>query len=397
MEDLLIKSNRKLPEVDLSFKRFLFEKINFDQRLIALKGARGAGKTTLLLQYGRIKKDAGYNVLYIALDDLFFKDQNLYDLAEWFYQNNGRYLLLDEVHKYPGWSREIKLVYDDFPGLHVIFSSSSILDIYKAESDLSRRAVTYILPELSLREFIVMESGIVLPAIDLNDLLSVHQEISESILRKIKPLYEFGKYLKYGQYPYFMEGIDEYHQKVMATINLILEIDIKAVFDIDYNNIVKLKRLLYSIATRVPFVPNISRLSNRIEVSRPYLIKALNILEKSQLIKQLHRSNKGISYLSKPDKIYLNNTNLIYALAGANAEKGNLRETFFLNQVSVRYDVKLPSEGDFYVEEKFLFETGGKNKTAKQLHNRENSFLVKDDIEIGAGRSIPLWMFGFLY
>ena len=397
MEDLLIKSNRKLPEVDLSFKRSLFEKINFDQRLIALKGARGTGKTTMLLQYGRIKKEAGYNVLYVALDDLFFKDQNLYDLAEWFCQNNGRYLLLDEVHKYPGWSREIKLIYDDFPGLYVIFSSSSILDIYKAESDLSRRVVTYILPELSLREFIVMESGIVIPAIDLNDLLASHQEISESIIRKLKPLYEFGKYLKYGQYPYFMEGVDEYYQRVMATINLILEIDIKAVVDIDYNNIVKLKRLLYSIATSVPFVPNISKLSNRIEVSRPYLIKALNILEKSQLIKQLHKSNKGISYLSKPDKIYLNNTNLIHTLAGANAEKGNLRETFFLNQVSVRHDVKLPPKGDFFVEEKYIFEIGGKNKSAKQLYSREDSFIVKDDIEIGAGHSIPLWMFGFLY
>ena len=397
MEDLLIKSNRKLLDVDLSFKRFLFEKINFDQRLIALKGARGTGKTTMLLQYGRIKKEDGFNVLYVALDDLFFKDRNLYDLAEWFYHNNGRYLLLDEVHKYPGWSREIKLIYDDFPGLNVIFSSSSILDIYRAESDLSRRAVAYILPELSLREFIVMESGIVIQTVDLNDLLTAHQEISETITGKIRPLYEFGKYLKYGQYPYFIEGIDEYYQKVLATINLILEIDIKAVIEIEYSNIVKLKRLLYSLATSVPFVPNISKLSDMIEVSRPYLIKALNILEKSQLIKQLHKSNKGISYLSKPDKIYLNNTNLIHALAGANSEKGNLRETFFLNQVSVRHDVRLPPSGDFFVEEEFIFEIGGKNKSAKQLYSREKSFIVKDDIEIGAGRSIPLWMFGFLY
>jgi uncharacterized protein len=397
MEDLLIKSNRKLPVVDLSFKRSLFEKINFDQRLIALKGARGTGKTTMLLQYGRMKKEAGSNVLYVALDDLFFKDQNLYDLAEWFYQNNGKYLLLDEVHKYPGWSREIKLIYDDFPGLFVFFSSSSILDIYKAESDLSRRVVTYILPELSLREFIVMESGIALPTLDFNDLLVNHQEISESITQKIKPLYEFGKYLKYGQYPYFIEGVDEYYQKVLATINLILEIDIKAIVDIDYNNIVKLKRLLYSIATSVPFMPNISKLSNKIEVSRPYLIKALNILEKSQLLKQLQKSNKGISYLSKPDKIYLNNTNLIYTLAGTNAEKGNLRETFFLNQVSVSHDVKLPPTGDFSVEEKFIFEIGGKNKSAKQIYGQENSFLVRDDIETGTGQSIPLWLFGFLY
>jgi len=194
-----------------------------------------------------------------------------------------------------------------------------------------------------------------------------------------------------------MEGIDAYHQKVLATINLILEIDIKAVVDIDYNHIVKLKRLLYSIATSVPFVPNISKLSNKIEVSRPYLIKALNILEKSQLIKQLHKSNKGISYLSKPEKIYLNNTNLIHTLAGGNPEKGNLRETFFLNQVSVRHDVKLPPAGDFFVEEKFIFEIGGKNKTAKQLSGQKNYFIVKDELEMGAGHSIPLWMFGFLY
>ena len=397
MENLLIKSNKKIQQINIKFQRFLLKKINFNNRLIAIKGARGTGKTTLLLQYAKLLLPKDGSVLYVAMDDLFFYEHNLFELAELFVQNNGKYLLLDEVHKYPNWSREIKLIYDDLPELNVIFTSSSILNIFKSESDLSRRTVSYILPELSLREFIELENGIRFPDYSLNNILENHAEIALEINKNIKPVYEFNKYLKYGQYPYFIEGLNEYYQKILATIHLILEIDLKAIEDLDYNHIAKLKKLLYTIATSVPFIPNISKLSEKIEISRPFMIKALSLLEKAQLLKQVNKSNKGISHLSKPDKLYLNNTNLIYALAKQNAETGNLRETFFLNQVLVKHQVKLPKSGDFEVDNKYIFEVGGKNKTREQIKNLNNAYLVKDDIEQGINNIIPLWLFGFLY
>jgi predicted AAA+ superfamily ATPase len=369
----------------------------FKHRLIAIKGARGTGKTTILLQYAKKYLALDNSVLYFAMDDLFFTINTLYSLAEQFVINNGKHLLIDEVHKYPNWSRELKLIYDDFPELQVIFTSSSILNIFQAESDLSRRAVTFELPELSLREFIELESQIKLPVLTLNELLQHHNEIAFEILKKIKPVFEFNKYLKYGQYPYFIESIKDYHQKIMHTLHLILDIDLRAIENLDYNHIVKLKKLLFAIATSVPFTQNISKLSERIEISRPFMIKALSLLEKAHLLNQLHKSNKGISQINKPEKLYLRNTNLIYTLAEENAVTGNLRETFFINQLSYHHKLNLPKNGDFLVDDTYTFEVGGKNKTLKQISTLHNAFIVKDNIETGINQTIPLWMFGFLY
>lgn len=397
MEKLFIKSNRKIERADLNFQRFLLKENLFKHRLIAIKGARGTGKTTLLLQYAKKYLPFNNTVLYFAMDDLFFTKNTLYSLAEQFVLNNGKYLLIDEVHKYPEWSRELKLIYDDFPNLQVIFTSSSVLKVYKGESDLSRRAITFELPELSLREFIEMESEIKFPVYTLTEVLKNHQEIAFNINKTIKPVFEFNKYLKYGQYPYFIEGIDDYYAKIMHTVQLILDIDLAATENVDYNHIVKLKKLLFSIATRVPFTPNISKLSDKIEISRPFMIKALELLEKAHLLLQLQQSNKGISQLSKPHKLYLRNTNLIYAIADENSEPGNLRETFFINQMAYKHKITLPKKGDFLVDDKYTFEIGGKNKTRKQIDSISNAFVIKDAIETGINRTIPLWMFGFLY
>jgi predicted AAA+ superfamily ATPase len=397
MEKLFLKSNRKIEETDLTFQRFLVTKNLFKHRLVAIKGARGTGKTTLLLQYAKKFLPIDNTVLYFAMDDLFFTRNTLYSLAEQFFINNGKHLLIDEVHKYPNWSRELKLIYDDFPTLHVIFTSSSILNILQSESDLSRRAISFDLPELSLREFIELESQIKLPVLKLNEILKNHQEISFRMLKKIKPVFEFNKYLKYGQYPYFNEGITDYHQKIMHTIQLIMDVDIGAIENLDYNHIVKLKKLLFAIATSVPFTPNISKLSEKIELSRPFMIKALEILEKAHLIIQLHQNNKGISQLSKPEKIYLRNTNLIYAIAEENAVIGNLRETFFINQLTLDHKINLPKNGDFLVNDSYIFEIGGKNKTRQQINTINNAYIVKDNIETGIKQTIPLWLFGFLY
>ncbi|MFA6402615.1 MAG: AAA family ATPase [Salinivirgaceae bacterium] len=397
MEKLLLKSNQKIEAIDLTFQRFLISENLFKHRLIAIKGARGTGKTTLLLQFAKKYLPKDNTVLYFAMDDLFFTKNTLYSLAEQFIINNGKYLLIDEVHKYPNWSRELKLIYDDFPGIQIIFTSSSILTILQAESDLSRRTISFELPELSLREFIELESQIKLPVLKLNEILENHQEIAFGILKKTKPVFEFNKYLKYGQYPYFIEGIEDYYQKVMSTIQLIMDVDIVAIENLDYNNIVKLKKLLFAIATSVPFTPNISKLSEKIELSRPFMIKALEILEKAHLIIQLQQSNKGISQLSKPEKLYIRNTNLIYTIADENAVTGNLRETFFINQLLHSHKINLPKAGDFFVNDSYTFEIGGKNKTRQQINALTQAYLVKDTIETGVNRTIPLWMFGFLY
>ncbi len=397
MERLFLRSVAKIDRVNTYFTRFLLHKINWDNRLIAIKGARGSGKTTLLLQYIKLHLPLNESVLYISMDELFFIKNNLFELAEDFVLNGGRHLFLDEVHKYPNWSREIKLIYDSFPELKVVFTSSSILEIYKAEADLSRRAVGYILPEMSLREFIALDAGVNLPSYALQDILSNHIEYSGTILSRIKPISAFKRYNAYGAYPYFKLGKDEYEQKLINTINLIIEVDVLAVSNIDFQQVAKIKKLLFAIATSVPFTPNISKIAEKVGMSRQSLIKALVYLEKARLINMVNKPNKGITALNKPDKIYLNNTNLIAAISSNNGNTGNIRETFFLNQLKVSSHVSLSNKADFLVDDTFNFEIGGQNKNKNQVKNLSNAYVVKDNIEYGIGNVIPLWLFGFLY
>jgi uncharacterized protein len=395
MEQLFQKSTIKIDNVEVSLKRYLYKDINFKNRLIAILGARGTGKTTLLLQIAKGKKSD--EVLYVALDDLFFTNSSLYDVADKFSKLGGKLLLLDEVHKYPNWSREIKLIFDDLPKLQIIFTSSSILDIYKGESDLSRRAVSYTLHELSFREYLLFYEKIDLPVLSLDTILNNHIDICLDLLKKFKPYKYFTTYLKFGIYPYFEGNVLEYHQKILNTVNLILDIDIQSTQGIDYNNIAKIKKLLYVIASNVPFTPNISKLSEKIEINRNSLIHILQLLEKAELIHTLTKSSRSISVLSKPDKIWMHNTNLCYAVSGSNPDIGTLRETFILQHISPKHSISLPDKGDFLVNQKYIFEVGGRNKSHLQIKELKNSFLIKDDIEVGAFNSIPIWIFGFLY
>ncbi len=397
MEQLIYSSISNIQRVKTGFLRFLIDKINWDNRLIAIMGARGTGKTTLILQYIKQKLHDLEEVLYVSMDELFFQENNLIDLAKKFSLNGGKYLFLDEVHKYPSWSREIKLIYDNHPDLKVVFTSSSILEIYKSESDLSRRAVSYLLPEMSLREFLELSINLRFPSYTLDEILANHLELSTQIVEKVKPVPAFTKYNKYGAYPFFNEGIEEFQQKLINIINLVIEVDILAVENMDFNQVTKIKKLLYAIATSVPFTPNISKLAERIQISRPSLLKALTYIDKARLISLVNKSNKGISVLTKPEKIYLNNSNLIAAIGNNNVNIGNIRETFFYNQLNVLHKVNLSDKGDFLVNDKFTFEIGGVNKTKKQIRGIPNSYIVKDDIEYGAGNIIPLWLFGFLY
>ncbi len=397
LTNLLLQSKQMVDQVELRFSRYLMDKINWDNRLIAIKGARGSGKTTLILQYIAKNLKTDHTVLYISMEDLFFYKNTLLSLADEFVLNGGKYLFLDEVHKYPGWSREIKLIYDKYKDLKVVFTSSSILEIHNAGYDLSRRAVEYYLKELSLREYIALKSDILLPAYDLAELLQNHTVISGEITKEIKPVFEFNQYITSGAYPYFTEGVHEYAQKAMNTLNLVLENDLPAVYNIDFNMIHKIKKLLYTISTSVPFKPNISKLSEKINVSRPTLLMLLNYLEKAEIIYQLTVNQIGVSSLSKPEKIFMHNTNLLHLLSENNFNTGNIRETFFLNQLSTFNKVNYSKATDFIVNDKFSFEIGGKNKRQKQIKNIKHAYVVKDNIESGMDNIIPLWLFGFLY
>lgn len=396
MIELINQFQDKINKTSMTFQRYLVDKIDLKNRLIAVKGARGSGKTTLLLQIAKKNLDLN-TTLYVSLDHLFFLQNTLVSLADNFSKMGGKNLLLDEVHKYPNWSREIKLIYDNNPELHVIFTSSSMLEIYKAESDLSRRAITYNLKELSFREFIEFETKIKFEPFLLQTILENHNEIAINILNKIKPIPLFKKYLEIGAYPYYKESSDFYYQKLLATINLIIEIDINAVDNISYDLIVKLKKLLLAIATSVPFTPNITKLSERIGTSRAVLIEAIKQLERAGLVNELYKPTKGIGLLTKPEKLYLNNTNLMFAMASNNTNVGNLRETFFVNQFKFLATIHLSEQADFLINEKYTFEVGGKGKTQTQIKNISNAFVAKDNIEIGFGNNIPVWLFGFMY
>ncbi|TXD50173.1 MULTISPECIES: ATP-binding protein [unclassified Polaribacter] len=381
-----------------AYKRYLLNKIDWSNRLIAIKGARGSGKTTILLQqikYNLTSKDVA---LYTSLDDLYFLENTLVSLAKEFVQQGGTHLFLDEVHKYPSWSREIKLIYDQFPKLKTVFTSSSMLEIYKGESDLSRRAVSYFLKELSFREFIYFEKQIKLPTYSLEEILKNHKEIAREINLKLPtPIKEFKNYLEYGNYPYFLENKKSYLIKLTQTIQLILESDLSAIENMTFEDSRKIKKLLVAIAQSVPFTPNISKLSERLGMSRVFLINAIKLLNRADLVMELYKPTKGIGALTKPEKLYLNNTNLIYALAPKQAEIGTLRETFFANQMKHIHEIHLAEKGDFIVNKKYTFEIGGKNKPTKQIKGIENSFVVRDDMEVGGLNIIPLFVFGFMY
>ncbi|MCC5924428.1 MAG: ATP-binding protein [Crocinitomicaceae bacterium] len=395
MERLVEKSARKINNVSVVFKRYLYHEINKSNRLIAIKGARGTGKTTLLLQLA--KEYNSDEVLYVALDDLFFSENTLYSLAEKFVKIGGKVILIDEVHKYPNWSRELKLVYDDFTNLKVIFTSSSILEIYKGESDLSRRAVTYNLAELSFREYLLLYEKIELPILNFQEILKNHKSISLDLVEQFTPFKYFSKYLKIGNYPYFENNEEEYYQKLRNTVNLILEVDLQTTENLDFHTLAKLKRLLFVISSNVPFTPNIQKISDTIQLNRNALVRALQLLDRASLIRMIYKQTRSISLLNKPDKIWLHNTNLMFAISGEHLEIDTIRETFFMQNLAYNHELSLPAKGDVLVDNTYLFEIGGKNKSKKQIAQLENAFVVKDDIEVGFQNSIPLWLFGFLY
>lgn len=396
MDNLFEKYYKKLDQVSLAFQRSLLTQIDWDNRIIGIKGARGAGKTTLLLQHARQNLPGGDKTLYASLDDLYFTENRLYDLADRFLKQGGRYLLLDEVHRYSEWSREIKNIHDDFGELTVIFTGSSIIHLDQAKGDLSRRAVMYELMGLSFREFIEVTTGHRFEPMSLENLLERHVEYARNVVGKIHPIEHFKKYLQYGYYPYFLENEKSYLQKLAETISLALVSDLPSIHTISYGSIEKIRLLLHIISESVPFKPNVSKLSEHIDVTRQSLINFFKYMEDLRIIHGLYPSGKGVTLMQKPEKVFLHHPNLFFALSSQRADMGSIRESFFVNQVSAVKPVGYAEEGDFTVG-KYTFEVGGKRKKKRQIEGVQDAYLVADDIEIGHGNKVPLWMFGFFY
>ena len=396
MEALRKKYIRLLNATDTTFKRYLYAEIDWNSRLIILKGQRGVGKSTLILQYIKENIANFSEALYVTLDDIYFVKNTLSEFVEEFVQLGGKYLFIDEVHRYRNWSVELKNIYDFYPELKIVATGSSALEINKAKADLSRRASMYHLHELSMREYQNLMYGTKMPSFSLLDMIEKHEQVAMEINQQIKPVKIFREYVKQGAYPFVREKDTLFYSKIKDVVNTIIENDLSAVENISYETTYKLKKLLMIITDAVPFIINVSELSRKLSTSRDMLVRYLYLLSASGLISAISRHGKSTSVLRKPDKIYVNNTTLMYSL-NENPNPGTLRETFFLNQLSVQWDVNLPGKGDFLIDEKYLFEVGGKNKTNEQIKGIENAYIAADDIEYGFGNKIPLWLFGFLY
>ena len=398
MEKLFEKFIQKLQLVSTHFTRSIIHEINWQTRLIGIKGARGIGKTTLLLQYIKLNHSNELEkTLYISLDSIWFSNNSLVDLVESFIKKGGKYLFLDEVHKYPNWSQEIKNIYDDYTDLQIVFTGSSLLEILNARADLSRRAIIYTMQGLSFREYIAIEKGINLPVINLDEILNNHINISQQIVKEIKPFVHFDSYLKMGYYPFYKEEKELFNQRLNEVVNMILEIELPLLRNLEIAYIHRIKQLLVILTESVPFTPNITKISSKIGINRATLLTYLHYLEEAELTINLNNESGGLSKLQKPTKLYLNNPNLMYILQNDKVNSGTLREIFFANQLKYKHTLSLPKFGDFLIDNKYILEIGGKDKSFKQIEGIENAYVAADDIEFGFGNKIPLWLFGFLY
>lgn len=393
LENLYLARIRK---VDTKFIRYLYEKINWGVRLIGIKGARGVGKTTLLLQRIKLAYKKTDSVFYASLDNLWFQSHTLPELVDWLYQHGIRDLFLDEVHKYPDWTIVIKNLYDTYDDLRIVYTGSSMLEIDHSRADLSRRQTLYTLQGLSFREYLAISKVKELQAMDLKQLLENHQDVAMSICKDIPVAKYFAEYLRNGHYPFQKEAGSDYMSRLNEVALLVIENDMPAVGNVSYATIQKTKQLLMIVAGNVPLTPNISKLSAQLETTRDSCLKMLYTLDRAGLLLLLTRDIKDYKHLVSPEKIFLGNTNLMYAL-GSSINEGTLRETFFLNQLSLNHDVNAPAQGDFLVDRKCLFEVGGRNKTFAQIKDMQDSYLAVDGVEVGSRNRIPLWMFGLLY
>lgn len=396
LQPLFNNYHRKIARIDLRFKRYLYDQINWSARIISIKGARGVGKTTMLLQHILENYEDIDKTLYASLDDLWFSTHSLIDLVDWADQHGVQRLYLDEVHKYARWKGTLKNIYDSYPDMSIVYTSSSLLIMDNATVDLSRRQTAYTLYGMSFREFLAFENILHYPAIALEDLLQNHVRHAMQIVRNVKMASYFEAYLEHGYYPFYREVGEDFASRLREIVSVVIDSDLPAVENMTFETLQKVKKLVMIISERVPFEPKMSELWTQLVTNNELGLRMLYALDKAQIFALLTSKAKNYKFLYKPDKIFLGNTNLMHVLCPL-VNKGNERETLFCCQLQVNNDVKHPLKGDFLVNDKYLFEVGGRKKSFEQIADVPNSFLAVDDTEVGHGNRIPLWLFGFTY
>lgn len=386
----------RIQKTDTSNKRYLYHQINWDARLICIRGARGTGKTTMILQYIKEHYNNLSKALYISLDNFQFQLITLYDVAEYAHTHGIEALFVDEIHYTKHWGQMLKQVFDTFSDLKIVYTGSSMLQIDDAQADLSRRQSVYELHGFSFREYLLFHNILSTEAISLEHLIEHHTSIAMDLASKIKPLPLFEQYLREGYYPFVLEAKQDYLMRLGQVMKLIINQDIPRVEDLSFATLEKAQKLLMLLATQVPLEPNISTLCREIGATRDIVIKLLHLMERAGLLMLVSKESKSYKTLSRPDKIFLNNTNQMFALTNQ-VNIGTLREAFFLNQLRQSHLVEMPTHGDFKVDQTYTFEIGGRSKTFQQIKDIPNSFLALDEMEYCIGNSIPLYLFGFLY
>ncbi len=397
MQKIYLTYSRLLSSVDNSYHRYLYDKINWDNRLIAIKGPKGVGKTTLVLQHIKDTFKDVTKALYVSMDNIWFKSHTVSELVEYHYSHGGTHIFIDEVHKYNDWAQEIKNVYDSYPDFNIVVTGSSLLQLEDAmEHELSRRCRMYDLQGLSFREFVRLETGKEFNVYNIEQVVKSHFEIATEITSKVKILPLFEKYVRNGYYPFYREEGDGYWDRLQFVVRTIVENDIPSVDKIEFESLYKAERFLSILSEMVPFTLNIASLTSTLGLSRNSLLKIFDLLDRAKLIRLMYTCKVGMKQLAKPEKILFDNSNLLFALT-SNVDSGTVRECFFCNQVGQLYNTVIPKTGDCLVNDKYLFEIGGKKKSFKQVKEIPDSYVAADDIEVGMGNRIPLWLFGFMY
>lgn len=397
MEKIINRQRQLLNLTQTKHVRSIFHTINWSNRLIAIRGAKGVGKTTLMLQYIKMNGGDSKRMLYASLDNSYFTQHTLLEFAEEFYRKGGEQLFLDEVHKYDTWSKEVKELYDVYPELKIVLSGSSLLSILNGDADLSRRCIPYEIQGMSFREYMEIVHNIILPKTTLQELLDNPNALCEEVMRKCRPLSFFDDYLREGYYPFILEGQTEYSIRIENVINYVIEVELPKLCGVDVANIRKLKALVAVLSSTVPQQIDMTKLSAMLEVSRVTLLGYFQHLAKAKILNLLYSSEMNIKKLQKPDKIFLENPNIMDAMTLDTVNEGTKRECFIVNQLRYAHRVEYTKRGDFLIDGRYTIEVGGKSKDGKQVAGVDNAFIAADDVEYAYGNKIPLWAFGFLY
>ena len=398
METLIKKHKLFISQTSMDIVRDMVNQVNWSKPLVAIKGSRGVGKTTMMRQY--IRQTYGVNAgeaLYCVLDSIYFTSNSLLDLAERFYQLGGKHLFLDEVHKYPTWSKEIKEINDLYPTLKITFTGSSLIQILNADADLSRRVLSYTMEGLSFREFLLFYKGIRLPQCTLADILKNADQICEEVNARCRPQKMFEEYLRVGYYPFYDGDETEYYSRLENVVNFIIDQEMTAFCGLEPAYTRRVKAMLLFLANNVPYEVNIAKLASYLELSKNTILNYLSNMQRAELLNLLYADNKSVTKMQKPDKIFIHNPNMLLAL-GDNCPIGTLRECFVVNQLRVNHQVEYSKNaGDFKVDGKITFEVGGEGKTFEQIAGMPDSYVLADNMEFPVGKKLPIWLVGLTY